>query len=740
MLPLATTVFLALTTGLLLGFWNRPLLAGLVLLASMTLRWTRRTDALVAGVVVALGFAVATRAASDDRDCRRAVLERQAAVVRLATSLEHAKTATGHVTDGCRLQVRISGRQRAAAGALLEVHGVFARSGEALTVRNATISILEGPSLLPRIRHRLGVVIDSLYGTDAAMARALVIADQRDVDRSVRDRFADAGIIHMISVSGLHVSIITGSLLALLTAVGLKARAAMIWSVVATAAYVATIGAPPPAVRSAAMSSLTVVSKLIQRPTSAWAVWAVGSGVSLVEPRIVLDLGWQLSVSGMAGLIASGSLVRQLSLPLVAWRAAVVESVIATSVASVASAPLCAWVFGRISIVAVVTNLVAAPLFGVVQPLLFASVALSPAAAVAGFLADAARSGLRLIDLVATGGALVPGAVLSFSPSGSSAVAVATIAGALIVACVVRYPAKWLQVAMWAAVAGLFWPLVDRGTGELEVYFVDVGQGDAICVRSPRGRWLIVDTGPGWRTGDAARMAVLPQLRRRGGDPVHLVMTHPHLDHIGGARSVLTAGIDTLWDAAYVEPGEEYLAILRDAEERGVVWRRARAGETVNLDGVEVRFLAPDAAFMESLANPNDASVVLRLSYGNVSLLLTGDAEVDAEEWLVRRYGSELRSTILKVGHHGSSTSSSASFVELVNPDLAVVSAGRGNRYGHPSVDVLRMLEMSGASVLRTDLDGTVVLRSNGTDLRVEADGLTWNQSVRTAGPLAGRK
>ncbi|MGQ0765915.1 MAG: DNA internalization-related competence protein ComEC/Rec2 [Gemmatimonadota bacterium] len=730
-MPLATTVFLALTSGLLLGFWGRPILTGLLVVALVALRWSRRADALVAGLVVALGFGAAKVAASDDRVCRRAALDRQKAVVRLATSIEPGRAATGYIIDGCRLQVRISARQRAPAGALIEVRGVFARSGEALSVRGASISILEGPSLLPRIRHRLGVVIDSLYKTDAAMARALVIADQRDVDREVRDRFADAGIIHMISVSGLHVSIITGSLLALLTAFGLTTRAAMIWSVVATAVYVATIGAPPPAVRSAAMSSLAVVSKLMQRPTSAWAVWAVGSGLSLVEPRIVLDLGWQLSVSGMAGLIASGNLVRRLSLPLAGWRAAVVESVIATTVASVASAPLCAWVFGRISVAAVVTNLVAAPLFGVVQPLLFASVALSPASAAAGFLADAARSGLKLIDLVASGGAAIPGAVLSFSPSGSSAVAIATAAGALIVACAVRNPGRWLHVAVGAVVVGLFWPLVDRSTGELEVYFTDVGQGDAIAVRSPGGRWLVVDAGPGWRTGDAAAMAVLPQLRRRGGDAVHLVMTHPHLDHIGGARSVLAAGIDTLWDAAYVEPGEEYLAVLRDAETRGIVWRRVKAGGTLNFDGVEVRFLAPDSAFMESLANPNDASVVLRLSYGNVSLMLTGDAEADAEEWLVHRYGSELRSMVLKVGHHGSSTSSSADFVRLVAPELAIVSVGRGNRYGHPSGEVLRRFEQSGAGVLRTDLDGTVVLRSDGRVLRVSADGVRWTMVPR---------
>ena len=153
--------------------------------------------------------------------------------------------------------------------------------------------------------------IDRIFGEDAAIARALLIADQREIPTEVRDRYAAAGLVHMLSISGLHVAVIAAAMELLFQAARLSRRAAIVGACVTTAVYVAIIGAPPPAVRSAAMLGVAMASRLSQRPSSPWAALALGALAPLVQPRTVLDLGYQLSVLGMCGLIAGGAATRR---------------------------------------------------------------------------------------------------------------------------------------------------------------------------------------------------------------------------------------------------------------------------------------------------------------------------------------------------------------------------------------------------------------------------------------------
>jgi competence protein ComEC len=233
-------------------------------------------------------------------------------------------------------------------------------------------------------------------------------------------------------------------------------------------------------------------------------------------------------------------------------------------------------------------------------------------------------------------------------------------------------------------------------------------------MRSPRGRWLLVDAGGGWSGGDAGERIVWPYLRRLGGDVVHLAVTHPHLDHVGGAASLVTrAGVDTVWDGAWVAPGQAYRALLDAARRRS--WRHVAAGDSARLDGATIRVLAPDSAWMAGLDDPNEASVVLAVEYGRARFLLTGDAETGEEGWLVARYGEALSADVLKVGHH-----------DTVRPRVALVSVGAGNRYGHPSQRVLQSFDARGTHLLRTDDVGTIVISTDGEWIEVRAHGERW--------------
>jgi competence protein ComEC len=180
------------------------------------------------------------------------------------------------------------------------------------------------------------------------------------------------------------------------------------------------------------------------------------------------------------------------------------------------------------------------------------------------------------------------------------------------------------------------------------------------------------------------------------------------------------------WDGAYVTASPPYRESLEAAGRQRVSWHRVHPRDAFELDGVRVQFLAPDSSWTARLTDPNEASAVALVQYGRIRFLMTGDAEAGEEEWLLSRDASDLRADVLKVGHHGSSTSTTAAFLDAVRPRVALISVGAANTYGHPNPAVVRALSAGNAQVLRTDHVGTVVVRTDGRTLSVEAGGEQW--------------
>jgi competence protein ComEC len=587
-------------------------------------------------------------------------------------------------------------------------------------------------TLLGHARARASRSIESVFRRDAPMAKALLIADQHQIPPEMRDRYARAGIIHMLSISGLHVAIVGSAVLLLLRLARLPPTAATLGSVVVTAVYVAVIGAPPPALRSAAMLGMAAGSRLWQRPTSPWASWAVGALVPLISPRTVLDLGYQLSVAGIAGLIASGVLARRFLAPRFSGlRLKIGRDLLTSLVACVVSAPLVTWYFGRLSVIAPLANLAAGPVIAVLQPTLFLALVCAPVLPVARFFAAAAHPLLVAFDGIATVAAGVPGSSLQVAPTFVTVVAASVAVVAFVVASLARYPARPLMVGVTGLAAVAWSPAITLPyAGGVELHVLDVGQGDAILLRTPTGRWLLFDAGRIWESGDAGRSTIIPYIMRRGGQLESFVLSHAHSDHVGGAASVFGAlHPHTFWDAAFAQGSEVYDRSLRAARDAKVEWRRVHPGDQVNLDGVSVEFLAPDSAWTASLADPNEASTISLVRFGAARFLLVGDAEQAEEGWLLDHARDELHADVLKVGHHGSSTSSGDDFLAAVNPSVAIISVGADNMYGHPSIDVLAALRRVGARVMRTDESGTVVVRTDGRTITLEVEGQRWDIS-----------
>ena len=741
-MPLVAAAFIAHAAGLLLGFGGF-LLGGSLVAAAAAAGAALRRDARL-GALALLGAAGVLRATTavraDDQCARRAIAlnpEADMTVVYTAVVESDARARTrvpATLEDGgCRVRASLLvERGDAVAGSRVAVRGEAAHAGTLIVVQHATVAVLERPALSRRVREWAGHAIDRTFAADAALARALLIADTRTLDAGIRSRYADAGIVHLLSVSGLHVAIIAGAAELLLSAMRVS-RVASVWlALTVTLVYIVVIGAPAPAVRSAVMLGASALSGLTQRPTSPWAGLALGAWAPVVDPRIITDLGFQLSVAGLAALIASGALARRLLTGRVTgWRRVVVRDLIVSTLASVVTLPLIAWTFGRLSIVAPLTNLAAGPIFTVLQPTLFLALLLSPFPFAASLPADAAHVMLRAVDVVADLATRVPFAAVPIAPSLVTVSLLGVMSVSLVVACSSAAGSAWgargLIGAAAAAALALAGFEVSGGGGAVELHMIDVGQGDALALRTPAGRWVLFDAGRSWSGGDAGRSTIIPYLRRRGGALHAFVLSHPHSDHVGGGASTLAATrASEYWDGAYVTGNADYRASLAEAARLRIAWHRVHPGDSLALDGVRILFLAPDSAWAASLSDPNEASAVALVQYGQVRFLMTGDAEVGEEAWILARDARALRADVLKVGHHGSSTSSTPGFLDAVQPKLALISVGAENTYGHPSPAVVRSLVARGVQVLRTDHVGTVVIRTDGRSLEVEAGGERW--------------
>ena len=252
-----------------------------------------------------------------------------------------------------------------------------------------------------------------------------------------------------------------------------------------------------------------------------------------------------------------------------------------------------------------------------------------------------------------------------------------------------------------------------NGGSELSIHVLDIGQGDATLI-SKDGKWVLIDSG------DVEHRPQMKEYLKQYGisNLSKVIVTHPHADHMGGMLAVFqTVSIEEIYDDGIATSTNTYRTYLKNIKAKNVKYHKAKAGDHIALfDGVDFAVLAPVKELKDSKgeADLNNNSICGRLSYGNFSMMFTGDAE-EVEEKTILGNGGSLKSDVLKIGHHGSRTSSSAAFVKAVSPKLGVISLGAGNSYGHPHAKTLKTMEKYGVEILRTDRDGTITIKSTGS-------------------------
>lgn len=250
--------------------------------------------------------------------------------------------------------------------------------------------------------------------------------------------------------------------------------------------------------------------------------------------------------------------------------------------------------------------------------------------------------------------------------------------------------------------------------GTLTVEVLDVGQGDSILIRTPAGKTVLIDAGTGKRD-------VVPMLAARSVSQLDLVIgTHNHADHIGGMDEVLESIPTRLYfDQGLPHETGTYAEVMRLVEAKGIAYKPGRRGQSFNLDdGIRVELLGPeDPLLRNTRSDLNSNSIITRLTHGKNCFLFVGDAEAETEHRLLK--AGLTSCSVLKVAHHGSAYASSHGFLKVVQPQIAVISAGEDNRYGHPTPATLQRLEAVGAQIFRTDQQGTVRMLSDGKTVAV---------------------
>ncbi len=562
---------------------------------------------------------------------------------------------------------------------------------------------------------------------ETGLLAGLLAGDRSSIPDSLQSGFRRAGIVHVLAISGFHIVLLSGMVLLLLKALRLPHRAAKTIAILLMLLYAPIAGGSPAVYRAVFMFSVVQAGSLLERKAD--SLNSLGVAIlflTFANPSIIWNVGFQLSAAATAGIIAYGkrspftpknpSLQKN---PL--WKffeSNVLNSIWITLVASAATAPFLIWSFHSLSPISIFGNICVVPLVSLgMQAGIFAL--LFPISPVAGIFCSAAGFLFRISALLVekiSSWTLASVTVGPFPPW------ILILGGALLLSLGAfrkNKCARWMTLCALLSFSTYFlWNAVAiKINPSWKVVVLDIGQGDCIFVQSPRGNAYLVDAGVNSGKRNVATDKIIPFLQESGIWKLKgIIVTHPDLDHYSGLAVLLNEfPVETLWIQGCARTTEkpEWNAALSTAAKRGIPIQDLERGQVFSettfqhyqkKNTWEMRVIHPNPT---ECGETNSNSITLRISGIGGSLLLTGDLTKEGEREILRT-DIPIQSNVLKLGHHGSKTSSSREFLEAVKPDVAIASNGRRNRFRHPHAQVVKRLDSLKIPLLNTSERGSV--------------------------------
>jgi len=610
--------------------------------------------------------------------------------------------------------------------------GIISNSSHIKKVSSGQGSWLLRKVVFPAKTYLDNYVSENLPAKEAALLHGLLIGERGEIPFQLRDAFSKLGVIHILAVSGLHVGFIILILMATFGLLRAPHSARVLLTLLGLVFYAYLTNLKPPVVRASTMGGFFLIGSLLERKTDSFNILSLAALLLLIfNPLDLFQSGFQLSFAAVASIVylfpklkSFKSFRRVISKFQSNIFARYFFDLLFVSMAAfLGTLPFTIMYFNRIPIFSLLANLL-------IIPLAFLGLANGLIAAVLNiftpFLADiyltAAWFFLHILINLVEWGSHIPFThweVFKFS----FIQMMAYFAGLLLVVNFFNFKQarRWLVIYILILANFFIWTGDDKSQGEFQVTFLDVGQGDAVLLTFPDGRNALIDAGPRGFKYDAGKWVIEPYLKRERIAEIHaLIVSHADADHLGGVPHIMrNFKVKEVWDNGLEKDSRLFREYLSLVDSLNINRRIFRAGTVItDFNPVQIYVLHPSGNISgQANLSANDASLSLKITYRDIDFLFMGDIE-EAGEHQISRFEDVLQCEVLKVSHHGSKTSSNRLLLDLVEPELAVISVGGMNRFGHPHAEVLERLNLVHSKILRTDRNAAILLKTDGRKIQ----------------------